>query len=132
MYTTYKYELEPERYLDVLCIRKYFVAFSRLRCSSHNLRIESGRHNNTELAEIICTLCNLFSIEDEFHFLMNCIAYTDLFNKFIAPHISDPLCSYENFVKLMQSEETICIKDVACYIYKAFILRKQLLNNIYP
>ena len=49
VYTTYKYELEPERYLDVL--RKYVVAFSRLRCSSHNLMIESGRHKNTELAK---------------------------------------------------------------------------------
>ena len=47
VYTTYKYELEPERYLDVLCIRTYFVSFSRLRCSSHNVRIESGRHNDT-------------------------------------------------------------------------------------
>ena len=73
------------------------------------------------------TLCNLYSIEDEFHFLMNCTAYTNLFNKFIAPHISVSLYSYENYVKLMQSEKT---KDVACYIYKAFILRKQLLNNI--
>ena len=132
VYATYKYELEPERYLDVLCIRKYFVAFSRLRCSSHNLRIESGRHNNTELAQRICTLCNLYSIEGEFHFLMNCTAYTDLFNKYIAPHISDSLSSYENVVKLMQSEETISTKDVACYIYIAFILRKQLLNNFQP
>ena len=102
-----------------------FVAFSRLRCSSHNLMIESGRHNYTVSAKRICTLCNLYSIEDEFHFLMSCTAYTNLFNKFIAPHISVSLSSYENFVKLMQSEETICTKDVACYIYKAFILRKQ-------
>ena len=130
VYTTYKYELEPERYLDVLCIRKYFVALSRLRCSSHNLRIESERHNNTVLAKRICTLCNLYSTEDEFHFLMNCTAYSNLFNKYIAPHISVFLPSFENFVKLMQSEETICTKDVACYIYKAFILRKQWLNNI--
>ena len=87
------------------------TAFSRLRCSSHNLRIESGMHNNTELAQRICVLCNLYSIEDKFYFLMNCTAYT-----FIAPHISDFLPSFENFVKLMQSEETICTKDVACYI----------------
>ena len=71
------------------------MAFSRLRCSSHNLRTESGRHSNTELAQRICTLYNLYSIEDEFHFLMNCTAYTDLFNKFIAPHISNYLSSYE-------------------------------------
>ena len=86
--------------------------------------IESVRHNNTVLAKRICTLCNLYSLEDEFHFLMNCTAYTILFNKFIGPHISVSLSSYENV------EETICTKDVACYIYKAFMLRKQLLNNI--
>ena len=99
VYTTYKYELEPERYLDVLCIRNYFVAFSRLRCSCDYLRIESGRHNNTELAQRICTLCNFCSIEDEHYFLMSCAAYTDLFNKLIAPHISDYLSSYENFAQ---------------------------------
>ena len=70
----------------------------------------------------------LCSIEDEFHFLMSCTAYTDLFNKFIAPHITDYLYSYKKIVILMLSEETICTKDVACYIYKAFILRKQLLH----
>ena len=70
-----------------------------------------------------------YSTEDEFHFLMNCTAYSNLFNKFIAPHISVFLPSFENFVKLMQSEETICTKYVALYIYKAFILRKQWLNN---
>ena len=111
VYSTYRYELESGRYLDVLGIRKYFVAVSCLRC--HNLRIESGRRNNTELAKKACTLCNLYSIEDEFHFLMNCTAYTDLFNKFITPHISDFPSSYKNLFKLMQSEETICTKDVA-------------------
>ena len=109
---------------------KVTMVLFRLRCSSPNLRIESGRHTNTELAQRICFLCNLYSIKNEFHFLMNCITYTDLFNKFIAPHISDYLYSYESLVKLMQSEETICTKDVACYIYKAYILRKQLLHTI--
>ena len=59
-----------------------------------------------------------------------CSIYTDLSNKFIAPHISDSLSSYENFIKLMQSGERICTKDVACYIYKTFIVGKQLVNNI--
>ena len=51
---------------------------------------------------------------------MSCTAYADLFNKFIAQHISDYLSSYENFVKVMQSDETICTKDIACYIYKTY------------
>ena len=75
--------------------------------------MEGISNKNTELAQRICTLCHLFSIEDKYHFLMSCTVYTDLFNKFIAPDISDSLSSYENFVKLMQSEETICTKDDA-------------------
>ena len=120
VYSTYRYELESGRYLDVLGIRKYFVAVSCLRC--HNLRIESGLK--------ACTLCNLYSIEDEFHFLMNCTAYTDLFNKFITPQFSDFPSSYKNLFKLMQSGETICTKDVAVIYIKHLFSEKPLFNII--
>ena len=37
--------LIPESYLEIIIIRKYLIAFSKLRCSNHQLAIEQGRHS---------------------------------------------------------------------------------------
>ena len=129
VYTTYKYELEPERYLDVLGIRKYLVALSRLRCSSHMLEIERGRHNNIELAQRICTACTQPCIEDEFHFLIYCTRYTDLFDMYISSHIINSLSPYDNFVNLMQSKEPTCIMLLAMCITH-LLVEKNCYKNV--
>ena len=50
----------------------------KLRCTAHNLLVETGRHNNTEYENRLCSLCDLLQIEDEFHFVMICPFYTTL------------------------------------------------------
>ena len=41
------------------------------------LYIETGRYDNTLVANRICKLCDSHAIEDEFHFLMQCSRYTE-------------------------------------------------------
>ena len=127
MYTTFKYELEPERYLDSLNIRKYLVAFSRLRCSNHVLEIERGRHANLNMADRVCTLCqHSYILEDEFHFIMQCTAYRELRKKYIDPHILPDISDYDNFIHLVQSSDDV-VQDIACCTYyNAFRLRREL------
>ena len=46
------------------------------------LQIEAGRHKNMLLADRLCVFCkelDIIVLEDEYHFLMLCPAYTDLF-----------------------------------------------------
>ena len=69
----------------------YFVAFIHLRCPSQNLRIENGGHNNTELDQRICTYAIYTLSRTNFSFLLECAEFTDLFNKFIPPDITDSL-----------------------------------------
>ena len=61
----------------------------------------------------------IYAIEDEIHCLMNCTAYTHLFNKCIAPHISDLISFFENFVEFIQSEETNLYKR-RCMLYSVY------------
>ena len=50
---------------------RFKSSLAKLRCSSHPLSIETGRHNNIQRQDRICNHCvshNIFVIEDEFHF----------------------------------------------------------------
>ena len=48
---------------------------AKIRCSSHTLEIEKGRHNNMPRDERLCSVCNLKEIETEDHFLTKCPTY---------------------------------------------------------
>ena len=50
-YPTFNREFEPERYLNFKIIKSHRQALSRLRCSSHTLQIEAGRHKNLLMAD---------------------------------------------------------------------------------
>ena len=73
-YANFKYTLEPERYLHILQVRKHIIAFAKLRCASHNLAIERGRHER----ERLCTFCDDNVLEDEFHAVMICEKYKEI------------------------------------------------------
>ena len=47
----------------------------RFRISSHQLRIETGRYENTPRNERLCLFCTSNKIEDENHFLLDCKTY---------------------------------------------------------
>ena len=78
LYSIYKHDFKPEKYLNIITETKYKVALSRFRTSSHELRIETGRYDNTPREQRLYNLCNMNNIKDEFHFLLVCPKYRDL------------------------------------------------------
>lgn len=48
------------------------ITLCRYRTTNHKLPIETGRWNDVDRSDRICTLCNSISIADEFHYLFNC------------------------------------------------------------
>jgi hypothetical protein len=50
----------------------------RFRLSSHKLRVETGRYNNTPYAHRVCTRCDEDLVEDEQHVLFECHSFADL------------------------------------------------------
>ena len=100
IYSTFKREFEPERYLNFKIIKSHRQALSRLRCSSHMLQIEVGRHKNMLMADRLCVFCkelDIIVLEDEYHFLMLCPAYTDLRSNYLFIQNT----SYSNFIEIL-------------------------------
>ena len=70
-YRIFKHSLCLERYLIDL-IKRDRTILSRFRCGNHYLPIVAGRYSNTPREMRLCTLCNLQSLGDEFHYLFVC------------------------------------------------------------
>ncbi len=82
-YFKHKKNYDYEEYLDMKHQKKYLL--TKFRLSNHCLRIETGRHEritNINGKKVIlprnqrlCTYCNLNTIENEIHFLLECPIY---------------------------------------------------------
>ena len=64
-----------EPYLYRISTLRYRNALTRLRTSSHTLKIERGRYTipKTPVSDRLCRTCNV--TEDEIHFLLNYVEY---------------------------------------------------------
>ena len=115
-------------YLEVVNVKKFRVAMSRLRVSSHRLEIETGRwgRNRKELTDRKCNLCNI--LEDEYHFVFECPAYIEIRNQYI-PRYYRLRPSMLKCIELFSSKSKYNIRRLACYIYKAFEKRNTILYN---
>ena len=74
-----------ENYIRILNTKQNRSALTKIRISSHNLRIESGRYGRQriERSDRVCTVCNSGEIEDEYHFILICPAYSDFRKNYI-------------------------------------------------
>ena len=89
--------------------------------TSHNLLIESGRHGRIRLTryERICRNCDLNSIEDEFHFIIECPFFSGLRKKFIKRYYIVRPSMYK-FICLMKSNDYDVLFNLCKYIKLAF------------
>ena len=116
-------------YLDFVTIKKFRYAFTRLRVASHRLEIEAGRWhkpNRTPVEERKCFYCN--SLEDEFHFVLECSLYQELRQEYIKRYFwIRP--NIPKFIELLQSENKKIIKNLSVYIHKSFEKRTEFLTR---
>ena len=124
------FELSP--YLTKIVNRKHRNALAKLRLSSHNLKIESGRHTSTR-ARIArenrkCIICNSNDIEDEFHFVLICPVFNDIRRIYMKRYYTKNPSMFK-FLQLLNSGGKQ-LNNLALYVTKAFKLRNETLNNI--
>ena len=104
------------------------VAVTKLRLSNHKLATETGRYVKPYQppAQRICPLCKT-GLEDEEHFLMNCIAYRDPRRELINtrkketnlfPDSMTPSSAFATLISMKQGEKTQ--KIVARYVCDRF------------
>ena len=57
---------------------------AKIRVSAHDLAIDKGRYIEQLRKSRICLACDSGSVEDEYHFLLSCVAYETLHKYFIS------------------------------------------------
>jgi hypothetical protein len=82
VYRKFKQDVEIEKFLLVSENRKGMLLMVKLRSGSHFLRIETGRYEiknkkRLERHERLCLCCDMGKVEDEYHFLFECVLYHD-------------------------------------------------------
>ena len=114
--------------------RETRVMLTKLRISSHDLHIESGRHPWKDENLRLCTLCKTLRVENEVHFMLQCDAYKDLRTEF-ENGISVAYCNYSllsdanKLVWLLSNKNNLLNNRVGKYISHCFETRKKLLQN---
>ena len=128
LYKHFKINFEYEYYLDCCKYRKFRETLTQLRLSSHQLRIETGRHGQRRIdrSERKCQICNSDDLEDEYHFVLICAAYTDLRLKYI-PVYYRHRPSVDKFIRLMNTLKPRLIRNLSYYVYYAFEKRKNFI-----
>ena len=93
-------------------------ATTRFRTSTHNLAIETGRHNRTSPADRLCTICHAGQVEDELH-LFQCPEYAG-----IRTAVGLGQVGRDEFHNLM----TECDRQTMVYIFHA-IKRREVVHK---
>ena len=119
-----------EKYLTEVKNIRHRIAMTRLRLSSHNLNIETGRHTHTDRADRLCTLCKQ-GIEDETHMLITCPMYASLRLAYL-PDFSHILTNntrsdHEKAITLLKSQK---FEQIAAFIYEAFEIRSIFVESL--
>ena len=120
-----------EKYLSIdlsyIC-RKTIANF---RCSSHNLAIEKGRHNNVEREFRFCKFClqrNVYVIEDEFHFFMVCPMYNTLRDMYFRPEWKMNI-NEQKFYRIMKLSDARSLLLISKFLVSAFEYRKSVYGS---
>ena len=116
-YKSIKTELEYEPYLNISDFESR-RSIARLRCSSHALQIEKGRHRDTLRENRLCRLCPMKVVETEKHFLTECTFFNRYKPKYELQDKTDPI----DFVN--QTDPEILGK----YLKEAFSERKKYME----
>ena len=111
-------------YLEVVTVKNFRNALSKLRMSSHRLEVETGRWarpNAIPFAERLCKNCN--KLEDEFHFVLECPIYSDLRKLYVSRYYSNRPSMYK-MVELFNTTNKKQLRNLSIYIFNAFEIRK--------
>jgi hypothetical protein len=122
-YCIYKHDFEYENYLDKINDNKLRITLTQFRLSSHSLAIETGRYDNIPREERKCKLCNMNTVETEYHFLLVCPKYSSLRKKYFKQYF----CRWptvQKFETIMNIENGKQLQNLAKFLYHAFILRE--------
>jgi hypothetical protein len=132
----FKENFEFENYFRILEDKDIYI-LCKFRTTNHKLPIETGRWNNIDRINRICTKCDSITIGDEYHYIMECEHFSSFRNRFIVtnlretpniPKFKQIMSAYQkqNLEKLCKFIRNInksfaCIYCIYVYIYFVFV-----------
>ena len=112
--------------------KQFQNATAQFRTSSHQLKIETGRHQNIPAEQRLCDYCNSSDIDDEVHMLIKCeyhdIERRSFFSSLPSIMQSDIISDSNRFRSVMTSKDKEIVYKLAYFIHKCFQKRKQINN----
>ena len=106
---------------------KLRFCLANLRCSTHHLEIERGRHQNVTREVRICSICNTKQLGDELHFILSCPLLHDLRTHFL-PKWLTLYPTEDNAIRLFNSQDAHTIRSLCIFICKAMEIRSEILK----
>ena len=107
-------------------MKKFRIALSRLRMSSHRLVIESGLWTKPTRKPFEERLCYMFNTLEECHFVLESTEYSKFRCKYIHKNYwKRP--SMSKFTELMTTDNKPILQKLPCFVQKYFALRNELL-----
>jgi len=130
-YIRIKHSFKQENYLKVIKDKKYRIALTRFRTSSHTLEIERGRHDRPKkpVQARLCSTCSI--VEDEQHLLCECKINCDLrahmYSKIGEIYLDFfNLNNDEKFVFLMKTNDHRIMNWLGKFVYRSFEIRDSI------
>ena len=111
-------------YLNRLVNSLYKRCITRYIINSHVLNIESGRYFNIVRNERMCTMCSKKSVEDEYHFILECDRYSDIRCKYIKKKYYYRNPSTFILIQLLSVRNVKELNNIGKYLYIAEKIRK--------
>jgi hypothetical protein len=131
-YRLFKNVFKFDFFLSVVNSDNDRVSMTRFRTSSHKLQIEIGSYTipKTTINDRTCKKCNLNSVEDELHFLLNCPKYSHLRGELVSSCFNKNITNTFNidsqFIWLLSNEDTDVCRSIAKYLNLCFLLRTKV------
>jgi hypothetical protein len=128
LYKELKSNLEMSPYIHIVKNRSLRKYLTKLRMSSHMLKVETGRHSSIPLNERKCEFCDRNDIEDEYHFVLICPFYADIRTKYINRFYQKHPSVFK-FLLLLNSSSQKVLYSLALFCKYAFKLRLESANS---
>ena len=112
---------------QVLENRKFRNVTAKLRLSSRELFVETGRHRQIPRQDRTCILCNIDDVEDEYHVILICPFYNNIRNTHIPRYVWTSPSMFKCVQLLNETSKQVLVK-LSSFCLKAFKLRGEQLN----
>ena len=120
-YVTFKSVLQTEEYLRNNISRHKRSLLAQLRLGILPLEIEVGRFRNIPVENRLCKCCDNNVVENEFHFVSECVRYADLRTVLYSQHNFTPDLDVQiKFLNIMSTQ----FKFIAAYLENAWKTRQ--------